>query len=64
MKIYEDLLKKANQNLYALMRVAKYEWRKLRIIMKTFVESQYTGMANYGISSPPLLVGLALSAKD
>ena len=36
------LLKKANQKLYALMRVSKYlSQEKLRILLKTFIESQF-----------------------
>ena len=36
------LLKKANQKLHALMRIAKYmSDEKLRILMKTFIESQF-----------------------
>ena len=38
----EGLLKKSNQKLHALMRVAKHmNKEKLRIIMKTFIESQF-----------------------
>ena len=36
------ICKKANQKLHALKRIAKYlDSRKLRIIMKTFIESQF-----------------------
>ena len=36
------LLRKGNQKLHALMRVAKYtDEEKLRILMKTFIESQF-----------------------
>ena len=36
------LLKKANQKLHALMRVSKYmNQEKLRILLKTFIESQF-----------------------
>ena len=38
----ESLLKKGNQKLHALMRVSKYMSReKLRLVMKTFIESQF-----------------------
>jgi len=38
----QRLCKKANQKLHALARIAKYiNYGKLRIIMKTFVESQF-----------------------
>ena len=38
----KTLLKKGNQKLHALMRVAKYmSEEKLRILMKTFIESQF-----------------------
>ena len=41
-KHIKTLLKKANQKLHALMRVSKYMTEeKLRILMKTFVESQF-----------------------
>ena len=41
-KHVRTLLKKANQKLHALMRVAKYiSEDKLRTIMKTFIESQF-----------------------
>ena len=38
----KSLLKKGNQKLHALMRVSKYmSEEKLRLIMKTFIESQF-----------------------
>ena len=38
----KTLLKKGNQKLHALMRVAKYmSEEKLRLLMKTFIESQF-----------------------
>ena len=38
----KTLLRKGNQKLHALMRVAKYtDEEKLRILMKTFIESQF-----------------------
>ena len=38
----ESLLKKGNQKLHALMRVSKYmSTEKLRLVMKTFIESQF-----------------------
>ena len=38
----KTLLKEGNQKLHALMRVSKYmEEEKLRILMKTFIESQF-----------------------
>jgi len=42
-KIYiQRLCKKANKKLHALARIAKYiNYDKLRIIMRTFVESQF-----------------------
>ena len=41
-KHIKTLLKKASQKLHALMRVSKYMTEeKLRILMKTFVESQF-----------------------
>ena len=37
-----NLLKKGNQKLHALMRISKYlEEDKLKVIMKTFIESQF-----------------------
>ena len=41
-KHLKTVLKKGNQKLHALMRVSKYmDEEKLRIIMKTFIESQF-----------------------
>ena len=41
-KHVEALLKKGNQKLHALMRISKYLTQdKLRLIMKTFIESQF-----------------------
>ena len=38
----EKLLRVGNQKLHALMRVSKYtDEEKLRILMKTFIESQF-----------------------
>ena len=38
----KTLLKKGNQKLHALMRVSKYmSTEKLRLIMKTFIETQF-----------------------
>ena len=45
-----SLVKEGNQKLYALMRISKYLTKdKLRLIMKTFIESQFNPFKNYSL---------------